>query len=65
MTARVIQLRPELSKTAEGRVLALEGPLWELIKRRWEHRLMSGHIWVCPTFYTACCHDCEHWSLTY
>ena len=44
MTARVIQLRPELSKTAEGRVLALEGPLWELIKRRWEHRLMSGHI---------------------
>ncbi len=43
MTARVIQLRPELSKTAEGRVLALEGPLWELIKRRWEHR---GFRWI-------------------
>ena len=33
----------ELSKTAEGRVLALEGPLWELIKRRWEHR---GFRWI-------------------
>jgi hypothetical protein len=22
------------------------------------------HIRVCPTFYTAFCHDCEHMSLT-
>ena len=23
-----------------------------------------GCFWVCPTFYTAFCHDCEHMSLT-
>ena len=22
------------------------------------------YLWVCPTFYTAFCHDCEHMSLT-
>jgi integrase len=35
---RVIRLRAEVSKNAEGRVLPLEGPLWELI----EHRLDAG-----------------------
>jgi integrase len=38
MQARIIRLRPEMSKTSEGRVLALEGPLWDLLKRRWEGR---------------------------
>jgi integrase len=38
MQARVIRLRPEMSKTSEGRVLALEGPLWDLLKRRWAGR---------------------------
>lgn len=35
---RVIRLRPEASKTGEGRTLALEGALWEIIERRWAAR---------------------------
>lgn len=31
----VIRLRPEVSKTREGRVLVLSGPLREVIERRW------------------------------
>ena len=38
MRARVVHLRPELPKTAAGQVLPLEGPLWNLFKRRWEGR---------------------------
>jgi integrase len=38
MQARVTRLRPELSKNSEGRALALEGPLWDLLKRRWKGR---------------------------
>lgn len=34
LPARSIRLRPEISKNAEGRLLALEGPLWKLIERR-------------------------------
>lgn len=40
---RVIRLRAEASKTAEGRVLALEGELWDLIERRWKAREYSRH----------------------
>jgi integrase len=36
--AKVIRLRPEASKTHEGRVLVLDGELWTLIERRWEVR---------------------------
>ncbi|MBI1956676.1 MAG: site-specific integrase [Acidobacteria bacterium] len=36
--ACVIRLRPENSKTGEGRVLALEGELWDMIERQWEAR---------------------------
>ncbi len=35
---RVIRLRPEASKTEEGRLLALEGDLWDIIERRWVAR---------------------------
>ncbi|MBI4562432.1 MAG: site-specific integrase [Candidatus Rokubacteria bacterium] len=35
---RVIRLRPGSSKTGEGRTLALEGELWEIIERRWAAR---------------------------
>jgi integrase len=38
MRSRVIRLRSEVSKTADGRSLPLEGPLWDLFKRRWEGR---------------------------
>jgi integrase len=38
MRSRIIRLRPEVSKTADGRSLPLEGPLWDLFKRRWEGR---------------------------
>lgn len=31
---RVIRLRPEASKNGQGRVVALEGELWEIIERR-------------------------------
>lgn len=36
--AGVIRLRPEASKTREGRVLVLSAPLRELIDRRWHSR---------------------------
>jgi integrase len=36
--ARVIRLRPDSSKTQEGRVLVLDDELWELVKRRWQER---------------------------
>ncbi len=36
--ARIIRLRPEGSKTGEGRVLALSGDLWDVIERRWHDR---------------------------
>ncbi len=35
---RVIRLRPEASKTDEGRTLTLEGELWEIVERRWSAR---------------------------
>lgn len=35
---QIIRLRPEHSKNAEGRVLALEGELWNLIERQWQSR---------------------------
>jgi hypothetical protein len=31
---------------------------------RWLERELRAFIRVCPTFYTAFCHDCEHMSLT-
>jgi integrase len=36
--ARVIRLRPEVSKTREGRVLVLSAPLHAVIERRWHAR---------------------------
>lgn len=38
MIGRVIRLRPANSKTNEGRVLALEGELWNVIARQWALR---------------------------
>lgn len=35
---KVIRLRPENSKTNEGRVLVLEGDLWEVISQQWALR---------------------------
>jgi integrase len=37
----VIRLRHELSKTREGRVLVLSGPLAEVIERRWALRVLG------------------------
>jgi integrase len=37
----VIRLRPEVSKTREGRVLVLSGPLRDVIERRWTHRALG------------------------
>jgi len=39
--AGVIRLRPEKSKTREGRLLVLSGPLRELIERRWRLRFLG------------------------
>jgi integrase len=36
--ARLIRLRPDMSKTQDGRVLVLDDDLWELIERRWQER---------------------------
>lgn len=35
---RVIRLRPEASKNNKGRLIALEGELWDMIERRWAAR---------------------------
>jgi integrase len=43
---RVIPLRPELSKNKDGRVLALSGPLAEVIERRWQARALG-----CPVVF--------------
>ncbi len=48
---RVIRLRPEASKSGEGRALALEGDLLEMIQRRWEareYRTASGQPALSP-----------------
>jgi integrase len=38
---KVVRLRHELSKTREGRVLMLSGPLAEVIERRWPLRVLG------------------------
>lgn len=38
---RTIRLRPEHAKTGQGRTLALEGELWNLIERRWAARRIT------------------------
>jgi integrase len=38
---KVIRLRHELSKTREGRLLVLAGPLAEVIERRWHGRVLG------------------------
>ena len=42
MLARVIRLRPENSKSNEGRVLPLAGDLWNVIVRQWSLREFTG-----------------------
>jgi integrase len=39
--AKVVRLRPEASKTHEGRLLVLDGELWVLIERQWAVREIS------------------------
>jgi integrase len=39
--ARVVRLRPEVSKTREGRVLVLSAPLYAVIERRWQARVLG------------------------
>jgi integrase len=41
---RVIRLRPEASKSGQGRLLGLEGELWQLIERRWAARHMGERL---------------------
>jgi integrase len=38
---RVIRLRPEVSKTREGRVLVLSAPLHAVMERRWQARMLG------------------------
>lgn len=40
-TERTARLQPEHSKNGEGRLLTLEGELWEVIERQWEARQYS------------------------
>jgi integrase len=42
--ARVIRLRPEVSKTREGRVLALSAPLHAVMERRWQARAIGCQL---------------------
>lgn len=41
--ARVLRLRPENSKTGEGRVIPLVDELWSILDRRWEGRVFETH----------------------
>jgi integrase len=45
---RTIRLRAEASKTGKGRLLGLEGELWDLIERRWAARIVGNLIvpWI-------------------
>jgi integrase len=40
-TSGLLRLLPDNAKTGEGRVIALEGDLAELIERRWNERLFT------------------------
>lgn len=53
--AGVIRLRPELSKTREGRVLVLSAPMRELIERRWRKRFLG-----CPLVFHRDRFSLEH-----
>lgn len=48
---RMIRLRPEHSKNDHGRLLPLEGALWEIIERRWaarEYETRDGQVTLSP-----------------
>jgi len=53
--AHVIRLRPERSKTREGRVLVLSGLLRDLIERRWRKRFLG-----CPFVFHRDGYSLEH-----
>lgn len=38
MMGKIIRLRPENAKNGTGRVLAIEGELWQIIERQWKMR---------------------------
>jgi integrase len=42
IAARTIRLDPARSKNGEGRLLVIEGPLGELMARRWQARIYAG-----------------------
>src|SRR5207253_771078 len=58
--AGIIRLRPELSKNAEGRVLALSAPLRNLIERRWDTRALG-----CPFVFHKDGHRIGDWRKTW
>jgi len=55
----VIRLRPERSKTREGRVLVLSKPLRDLIERRWGRRFLD-----CPLVFHRDGYSLEHHTST-
>jgi integrase len=57
---RVIRLRPELSKTKEGRALALSGPLAGVIERRWQARALG-----CPFVFHMAGRPIGDWRKTW
>lgn len=57
---RVIRLRPELSKNKDGRVLALSGPLADVIGRRWEARALG-----CPVVFHVAGRPIGDWRKTW
>jgi integrase len=53
--AGVVRLRPEVSKTREGRVLVLSKPLRDLIEQRWKRRALG-----CPLVFHRDGYSLEH-----
>ena len=62
---RAIRLRPEASKTGRGRLLGLEGQVWELIERRWAARHMGDRLipWMFHRNGVGISNFCKAWGL--
>lgn len=58
--AGVIRLRPEMSKTREGRALVLSAPLRDMIERRWRGRALG-----CPLVFHRDGHSLDHFKDTW
>jgi integrase len=48
LAGKIVRLRPEISKNKDGRLLPLEGELFELLQRAKQSRLLSPPLCLSP-----------------